>query len=138
MRSAESAASCRASNTGGEATLASPSSLPRRSSSSSHPPRHSARAPARVVMATCPDRTTYTVPERVGTRSSARSRTAPAATCLMAGTPPGPSGHRARVGGWDFDDLADQRDTLSRLVEAEERVARLRGVPEWGDLPGLR
>jgi hypothetical protein len=26
----------------------------------------------------------------------------------------------------------------ARLVEAEERVARLRGVPEWGDLPELR
>ncbi len=45
---------------------------------------------------------------------------------------------RARVDAWDFDDLADQRDTLARLVEAEERVARLRGVPEWADLPELR
>src|SRR5205807_2256396 len=45
---------------------------------------------------------------------------------------------RARVDGWAFEDLADQRDTLGRLVEAEERVARLRGAPEWGDLAALR
>jgi hypothetical protein len=45
---------------------------------------------------------------------------------------------RARVDGRDFGDLADQRDTLARLVEAEERSARLRGVYEWGDLPELR
>jgi hypothetical protein len=45
---------------------------------------------------------------------------------------------RARVGGWDFEDKADQRDTLARLVEAEEEVAALRGVYEWHDLPEPR
>ncbi len=39
---------------------------------------------------------------------------------------------------WDFDDVAHQRDNLARLVEAEERVAELRGVNEWADLPELR
>jgi hypothetical protein len=42
------------------------------------------------------------------------------------------------VDAWDFDDLAHQRDTLARLVEAEERVAELRGVNEWHYLPELR
>src|SRR5262245_40469019 len=45
---------------------------------------------------------------------------------------------RARVDGWDFDDMAHQRDTLAWLIEAEERVALLRGVNEWADLPELR
>jgi hypothetical protein len=45
---------------------------------------------------------------------------------------------RARRDGRCRDDMAQQRDTPARLVEAEERVSELRGVPEWGDLPGLR
>jgi hypothetical protein len=45
---------------------------------------------------------------------------------------------RARVDAWAFEDMADQRDTLSRLVEAEETVAELRGVNESADLPELR
>ena len=40
--------------------------------------------------------------------------------------------------GWDFEDVADQRDTLPRLVEAQEKVAALRGLPEPADLPELR
>ena len=45
---------------------------------------------------------------------------------------------RARLGGRAWEDMADQRDTLARLIEAEERAAERRGVSEWGDLPGLR
>jgi hypothetical protein len=39
---------------------------------------------------------------------------------------------------WAWEDPAHQRGVLERLVEAEERAARLRGVYEWGDLPELR
>ena len=45
---------------------------------------------------------------------------------------------RARVDGWAFEEHAEQRDTLARLIEAEERVAELRGVSAWADLPELR
>ncbi len=45
---------------------------------------------------------------------------------------------RARLECRCWDDPAQQRDTLARLIEAEERAARLGGVPEWGDLPELR
>jgi len=30
---------------------------------------------------------------------------------------------RARVDAWDFDDMADQRDTLARLIDAEGQAA---------------
>ncbi len=33
---------------------------------------------------------------------------------------------------------SQQRRVLRALIAAEERVARLRGVKEWDDLPGLR
>ena len=39
---------------------------------------------------------------------------------------------------WAWEDRAHQRGVLERLVEAEERVARLRGREPWHDLPGLR
>jgi hypothetical protein len=42
------------------------------------------------------------------------------------------------VNGWAFEDMADQRDTLARHIEAEERVLWLHGVPEWGDRPEVR
>jgi hypothetical protein len=44
---------------------------------------------------------------------------------------------RGRVDGWAFEDMADQRDTLARLVEAEERAARPRGCGPWHDLDEL-
>ena len=37
-----------------------------------------------------------------------------------------------------WEDRARQRGVPGRLVEAEERVARLRACEPWHDLPGLR
>ena len=39
---------------------------------------------------------------------------------------------------WGFDDMAHQRDTLAHLIDPEERVAALRGVPEQPGLPEQR
>ena len=39
---------------------------------------------------------------------------------------------------WAWEDLDEQVGALERLIEAEERAARLRGANEWADLPELR